>query len=136
MEQGLVAIGIKPGADFNSSSLSGSSWVPTTIRPSRESRDCSESSCLSPTMSKTGIIVYVTTMGKKFLFKNTNVAGGLQVQQVGITWTLNARKEVIISAGTFQSLQFLIVSGIGPSATLKSLGIKVISDLASVGQNM
>ena len=51
---------------------------------------------------------------------------------MGITWTLNARKKSFSP----QSPQFLMVSGIGPSGTLKSPGIKVISDLASVGQNI
>ena len=66
MKQGLAAIGIKPGADFNSGSLSGSSWVPTTIRLSRESRNSSEIIFLSETMSKTGVTVYAITMGKNF----------------------------------------------------------------------
>lgn len=49
---------------------------------------------------------------------------------------LNARKEIIISAGAFQSPQLLMVSGIGPRETLQGLGIPVLKDLPGVGQNL
>jgi choline dehydrogenase-like flavoprotein len=35
-----------------------------------------------------------------------------------------------------RSPQLLMVSGVGPAATLKGLGIDVVSDLPGVGQNM
>jgi choline dehydrogenase len=136
IEAGLSAIGIKPGNDFNGGSLSGSSWATTTTNPTGETRDSSETSFLTQAMAKTGITVYQSTMAKKILFKNTNVASGVQVEQVGAKWTLTARKEVIISAGAFQSPQLLMVSGIGPRATLEGLGIRVVKELPGVGQNM
>ena len=36
----------------------------------------------------------------------------------------------------FRSPQLLMVSGIGPRATLETLDIPVLADLAGVGQNM
>jgi choline dehydrogenase len=136
IEQGFAAVGIPQAADFNSGSLFGYSWVSTTINPSGEVRDSSQTSFLAQAMANTGISVYLRTMAKKILFKNGNVASGVQVQTLGITYTLTARKEVILSAGAFQSPQMLMVSGIGPPATLQSFGIPVISALAGVGQNM
>lgn len=47
-----------------------------------------------------------------------------------------ARKEVIISGGTFNSPQLLQLSGIGNATYLKSLGIPVIADLSGVGLNL
>ena len=50
--------------------------------------------------------------------------------------TLTARREVILSAGAFQSPQLLMVSGVGPAPLLTSLGIPVVADRPGVGQNM
>lgn len=46
-----------------------------------------------------------------------------------------ARGEVILSAGTVQSPQLMLLSGIGPGAHLQAMGIGVAHDLPGVGQN-
>ncbi|PQE19362.1 GMC oxidoreductase protein [Rutstroemia sp. NJR-2017a BVV2] len=47
-----------------------------------------------------------------------------------------ARKEVIVSAGVFNSPQLLKLSGIGPKAELSALNITVVVDLPGVGANL
>ena len=53
-----------------------------------------------------------------------------EVQRVGIS------KELIVSAGSFGSPQILLLSGIGPPAHLRELGIKVKHGLTGVGENL
>ena len=50
--------------------------------------------------------------------------------------TVRAAREVILSAGTYNSPQLLQLSGIGPPALLQSLGIPVRHALAGVGENL
>jgi choline dehydrogenase len=47
-----------------------------------------------------------------------------------------AGKEVIVSAGAFNSPQLLKLSGIGPKAELQKWGIDVVVDLPGVGENL
>jgi choline dehydrogenase len=55
---------------------------------------------------------------------------------VGVKKQAFARKEVIVSGGTFSSPQLLQLSGIGPKALLQKYNISVVSDLPGVGRNL
>lgn len=54
----------------------------------------------------------------------------------GILGRAYAKREVIISGGTFNSPQILKLSGIGPEEELKRFGIPVVVDLPGVGRTM
>jgi len=56
--------------------------------------------------------------------------------QAGEPCTVRATKEVILAGGAFSSPQLLMLSGIGPRATLQRFGIPVRVDLPGVGQNL
>ncbi|WP_204302862.1 GMC family oxidoreductase N-terminal domain-containing protein, partial [Stenotrophomonas maltophilia] len=52
------------------------------------------------------------------------------------TRIVRARREVIVSAGAFQSPQLLLLSGVGDAGSLRRLGIPVVADSPGVGQNL
>ena len=63
------------------------------------------------------------------------MATGVTLTKNGEARVVRARKEIIISGGTVNSPQPLMVSGIGPRKHLETLDIKVVADLP-VGQNL
>jgi choline dehydrogenase-like flavoprotein len=63
-------------------------------------------------------------------------AVGVVVERDGQQRTIRARREIILSGGTFGSAQLLMVSGVGPAAHLRSHGIPVVHDAPGVGQNL
>lgn len=54
----------------------------------------------------------------------------------GPAQVINARKEVLLSAGSIGSPQLLQLSGIGPGELLKRTGVPVQHDLPGVGENL
>ncbi len=63
-------------------------------------------------------------------------AVGAEVEQGGQLRQLQARREVIVSAGALQSPQLLMLSGIGPGDALQAQGVPVRLDLPGVGANL
>lgn len=72
---------------------------------------------------------------KRILIDNTKRAYGIEYENAGKSYQVKARKEVIVSAGTINSPQLLMLSGIGPSDHLKQFSIPVVKD-AAVGENL
>ena len=136
IEKGFKEIGIDPIEGFTSGQLLGSSYVMQTINASTQIRDSSETSFLRSTLNNYNLRVYQSTLAKRIIFNGEKRATGVRVDSGGLGYTLSARREVIVSAGTFQSPQLLMVSGIGPARTLQRLQIPVVACREGVGQNM
>ncbi|KAJ9360041.1 CAZyme family AA3 [Paecilomyces variotii] len=139
----FINVGMKQIDGFNSGKLLGSAYATLTIKPENAHRSTSESSFLQEALNAgANINVYKNTMAQKILFDFNKTATGVHVMTAGtfgtpsVNFTISARKEVIVSAGAFQSPQLLMVSGIGPCNNLSEFGISCISDLPGVGQNM
>ena len=63
-------------------------------------------------------------------------AEGVDMRRDGRPETLNAVREVVLSAGAFNSPKLLMLSGIGPADQLSEHGIDVVRDLPGVGENL
>lgn len=137
IEGALNEIGIPDTTDFNSGSLMGAQYCSSTIRPDKEVRDSSQTSFLNAASGRSNLKVYTGTTAKRIIFDSNKKATGVEVATLGFAnYKLNARREVIVSAGAFQSPQLLMVSGVGPAAILNQFGIPVVADRPGVGQNM
>lgn len=135
LEQGLKSVGMKVTTEFNSGKLLGYHYAQATIRPETQSRSASDD-YLRLIEDTSKLKVFTQTTAKQIIFNGTT-AVGVKVNTLALLErTIYASKEVILSAGAFQSPHLLMVSGIGPKSTLDSFGIPVVSALEGVGQNM
>lgn len=137
---GFTAIGINRTGGFNNGSLMGHQYIPMTIRPWDQTRSSSEAAFLRGHQRLPSLTVHENTMVKNIIFNHRKRAIGVKARRRWAFWdwdtTLRAMREVIISAGAFQSPQLLMVSGIGPAEVLSTYNIDDLVDLPGVGQNM
>lgn len=90
---------------------------------------------LTPTVrQRDNLIILDKALATKILITNKK-AFGIEFVRAGKLYHAKSRKEVIISAGSFNTPQLLMLSGIGPRQHLQEHHIPCIQDL-SVGQNL
>lgn len=120
--------------DFNEHHPLGYAAQAVTI--SGKSRQSSAYAFLSSVKDRHNLHVLKNTLVTKILFDESNKAVGVEIlTQDGKKMNLKAKKEVIVSAGTFNTPKLLMLSGVGPEEHLKSKNIEVISNLP-VGENL
>ncbi|ESZ96436.1 hypothetical protein SBOR_3168 [Sclerotinia borealis F-4128] len=140
LAQAVQSVGLPVSSlGFSSGYLAGhGAWVPSTIEPKHAVRSSSQSSFLKEAIENTNIKVHARTQALKILFASDSPtrANAVQVSTSGFEYTIQATKEVIVSAGVFHSPQLLMVSGIGPRTVLEAQNIPFVSELPGVGQNL
>jgi choline dehydrogenase-like flavoprotein len=91
---------------------------------------------MSPnTNARKNLSVMTHTKVQRILFDGKR-AVGIEVNQGGQVKRLQARREVILSAGALLSPQLLMLSGVGDAAALQQLGLPVVHHLPGVGANL
>lgn len=89
-----------------------------------------------PHMDKRNNLRVIThARATRILFEGRRAAG-VEYIRGGQKTTVHARREVILSAGAFQSPQLLLLSGVGDGAAIAQHGIDSVQHLPGVGQNL
>jgi choline dehydrogenase len=135
----LDDLGFRQLNGLNSGELIGYATSTVAIDPEYGTRSSSETSFLQLAAKQSSIKIYPNSIADRVLFDEHKKANGVLIRTNSLyqsfLYQLNANREVIVSAGAWHSPQILMLSGIGPAATLNEHGIPVIADLPGVGQN-
>ncbi|XP_035786304.1 glucose dehydrogenase [FAD, quinone]-like [Anopheles albimanus] len=114
--------------DYNAGDQIGVSFLQANTQQGR--RVTSGTAYLLPARKRPNLHIITRAWVTKVLFdKATKEATGVMFIRNGVTRTVKARKEVILSAGAFETAKLLMLSGIGPADHLQSHGIPVLQDL-------
>lgn len=84
---------------------------------------------------RSNLTIQPNTFVRKVIFEG-NIVTGVEIEHEGKVQNIKANKEVILSAGTYNTAQILKLSGIGPKKELKKHGIPLVADVPGVGENL
>ena len=130
--EAATACGYPLTPDYNGKQQEGFGRGQFTIRNGY--RSSSANAFLRPAQERPNLTVAVDAHTTRVILDGT-LATGVEYLHSGATVRANAAREVILAAGTFNTPQILMLSGIGPAAHLREFGIKAVADLA-VGKNL
>jgi choline dehydrogenase-like flavoprotein len=126
------AVGIPNTPDYNAASQEGFGRSQYTIRNGR--RSSAATAFLKPARRRPNLTVETRALVTRVILRGTT-ATGVEYAKDGQMLRVGAAREVIVSGGAFSTPQILMLSGIGPSAHLREVGIEPTIDLP-VGRNL
>lgn len=127
-------LGYDTPADYNGPKPTGFSYVLSTT--DHGARFSASKAFLRPIRYRPNLTVTKRSLVTKILFEpGTKRAYGVEFVKNNRRTVVFARKEVVLCAGSLNSPQLLMLSGIGPAEHLSELGVPIVSDL-KVGYNL
>jgi choline dehydrogenase len=131
--EGAQEFGMPFNPDFNAGHQEGVNVYQMTIRKARR---CSAAvGYLRPVRHRPNLTVKTGAFITRLFVDGTRVKG-VAVIEDGRESVIAAERDVILTAGAIGSPKLLMLSGIGPAAHLKAVGVTVHHDLPGVGQNL
>jgi choline dehydrogenase len=125
--------GLPVTEDIHAGDEEGASLVELTI-DEKGRRASTYEAYLKPAMQRPNLAVVTHALTRKVLVEDGRAVGA-EYEVGGEVRTARAA-ETILSGGTYNSPQLLMLSGIGPAEHLAQQGVAVIHDLPGVGRNL
>ena len=114
--------------DHNGPQAAGFSFTLATLR--NGSRCSAAKAFLRPARRRPNLHVAKHARATRLLVDAaTNATVGVEFVRDRLWRVAKARREVVLSAGSLNSPQLLMLSGLGPANHLRDLGIRVLHDL-------
>lgn len=136
VEAGVQA-GFARNTDFNGGSQEGVGFYQVTQKNGE--RWSAAKAYLAPHWGRRNLQVRTGAQVLRIVLTTTEAglrATGVEYVRGGVRHTVHARREVLLSAGALLSPQILMLSGIGPAAHLREVGVQPVHDLPGVGHNL
>ena len=127
------ALGYTYRGDYNGSEQEGIARMQFTTAEGR--RQSTSVAFLHPALKRANLTAITRAHVQRIVFEG-NKAVGIEYLKNGRKYRVDANKEVILSGGTYNSAQLLLLSGVGPANQLREHGIEVVSDRKNVGSNL
>ncbi|XP_067123028.1 glucose dehydrogenase [FAD, quinone]-like [Centruroides vittatus] len=123
-----------PVRDVNGAKQIGFAPVQSSARNGRR---CSTNKAFIQPIEKnrSNLSILLFSFVTKIIFDDSKRAVAVKFDRFNRSYIVKARKEIIVSAGTINTPQLLMLSGIGPKEELEKFEIPVISNLP-VGSNL
>ncbi|MGI4880169.1 MAG: GMC family oxidoreductase [Janthinobacterium lividum] len=118
--------------DFHGAEREG--WSAPDFTVHRGRRGSPAARMLRPAMTRPNLTVISDALTTRVVIEGGR-AVGVKYEREGVH-TVHAEREVVLSAGAFNSPHILMLSGIGPADELRAHGIAVVQDLPGVGRNL
>ena len=119
--------------DFNGPDQEGAGLYDLTQKRGR--RHSAAAAFLKRALKRPNLTVWTHAHARRVTFDGLQ-ATGVELDRDGSRQTAQASREVILSGGTINTPQTLMLSGVGPADHLRGMGIEVVADRAGVGQNL
>ncbi|HET6418144.1 MAG TPA: GMC family oxidoreductase N-terminal domain-containing protein, partial [Polyangiales bacterium] len=130
-----ASVGIPRNEDINGEKQEGIGYVQVNMKGGQ--RWSSADAFLSPEVKKRPNLKIVLKVLAKRVLLDGKKAVGIEYQDAkGNTHRATADREVVLSAGTYNSPPLLELSGIGKPEMLRELGVEVKHALPGVGENL
>ncbi|HWU65297.1 MAG TPA: choline dehydrogenase [Ensifer sp.] len=124
--------GFETTEDYNGEKQEGFGLMEQTIHEGK--RWSAASAYLKPALKRPNVDL-LRCFARRVVFEGKR-AVGVEIDRGGKIEVVRANREVIVSASSFNSPKLLMLSGIGPAAHLKEMGIEVVADRPGVGANL
>jgi choline dehydrogenase-like flavoprotein len=133
MAESAAAAGIRPNGDFNGAEEDGAGPVQVTQKRGR--RWSAADAFLHPVKDRPNLTVATGAHVRRVVLEGDR-AVGVEYDSDGSTTTARAAREVLVSAGAFNSPQILMLSGIGPGEHLREVGVEPLVESPDVGGHL
>jgi choline dehydrogenase len=134
---GAVELGFRGGRhwDFNIDAAEESAGH-YQFSMTRDGKRCSTAvAYLNPILQRKNLTIRTHSQASRLDIESGRCVG-VEFEQAGLHIYARAEREVVLSAGAFDSPKLLMLSGIGPADALRKSGIAIEADLPGVGQNL